>query len=297
MKALRDDQRPRSTEALVAEIETRLALLGGRTALAARRIGSRPLSLGASRRNGKQKREEPPPADDTLLLRADDLFPGASLLKICIAVEVLRRADLGQLILDARLDTSTEPRVGGGGILDHLDASTRLTLRELCLIMIALSDNTASNFLLDLVGIDEVNETLGRLALHNTRLARRFMDFTARAAGRDNLTTACDMVALLALLHSNALPGAKELREWLLAQRVADDLRAWLPPEAELAFKTGELPNTGAHDGVFHAAGLLTGPAGTSSVCVLTAGWDDLAAAHSAVGGVLRALWHAWCTE
>src|SRR5262249_18899340 len=198
-------------------------------------------------------------------------------------------------VLDARLDTSTEPRVAGGGILDHLDASTRLTLRELCLIMIALSDNTASNFLLDLVGLDEVNETLGRLALHNTRLPRRFMDCTARAPGRDNRPPACDMVALLALLHTNALPGATELREWLLAQRVADDLRAWLPPDTELAFKTGELPNTGAQDGVFHAAGLLIGPAGSSIFCVLTAGWDEPAAAHSAVGGALRALWHAWC--
>jgi len=291
------DPRPGSTEALALEIETRLAPLGGRTAVAVRRVGSRSLSLGAARRDDKHHGEESVPAENTLLLRADDVFPGASLLKICIAVEVLRRADLGQLSLDERFDSSAEPRVGGGGILDHLDPSTCLTLRELCFFMLALSDNTASNFLLDLVGMGEVNETLGRLPLRHTRLARRFMDFTARAAGRDNLTTACDMVALLALLHSNALPGAKELREWLLAQRVADDLRAWLPPEAELAFKTGELPNTGAHDGVFHAAGLLTGPAGTSSVCVLTAGWDDLAAAHSAVGGVLRALWHAWCTE
>src|SRR5262249_2033191 len=141
----------------------------------------------------------------------------------------------------------------------------------------------------------EVNETLGRLALRHTRLARRFMDFAARAAGRDNLTTASDMVALLALLHTNALPGAKELREWLLAPRVADDLRAWLPPDTELAFKTGELPNTGTRDGVFHAAGLLTGPAGTSIFCALTAGWNDPVAAHGAVGGVLRALWHAWC--
>src|SRR5262249_37580257 len=243
LKKTRDGPHPSAMEALAAEIETRLAPLGERTALAARRIGSRPLFLGAARRDDEHQCEEPAPAEDTLLLRADDVFPGASLLKICIAVEVLRRADLGHFSLDERLDTSSEPRVGGGGILDHLDASTRLTLRELCLLMLALSDNTAANFLLDLVGMGEVNETLVQLALRHTRLARRFMDFAARAAGRDNLTTASDMVALLALLHTNALPGAKELREWLLAQRVADDLRAWLPPDTELAFKTGELPN------------------------------------------------------
>src|SRR5262249_43029289 len=85
---------PSSTEALAAEIETRLAPLGGRTAFAVRRIGPRPLSPSDQHRtHDKHQREEPAPAENTLLLRADDVFPGASLLKICIAVEVLRRAD------------------------------------------------------------------------------------------------------------------------------------------------------------------------------------------------------------
>jgi beta-lactamase class A len=293
-----DDPQPVSTEELAAEVEALLLPLGGRTALAACCIRPRPRSHPPAQRGpaGEHRRQEPALAEDTLILRADDVFPSASLIKVCIAIEVLRRAELGQLSLEERFDTAAELRVGGGGILDYLDSSTQFTLRDLCLLMLALSDNTASNFLLDLVGIGEVNETLSHLKLRHTRLARRFMDFDARASGRDNLTSASDMVALLTLLHANALPGAKLLREWLLAQRVADDLKAWLPPDTPLAIKTGELPNTGAGDGVFHAAGMLTGPVGEAIFCVLTAGWDDLPAAHIAVGNVLRALWCVWCT-
>src|SRR5262245_8106994 len=131
MKEMGADPQPTSKETLAAEVEICLAPLGGRTALAAYRVESHPRSVGAARRDHENRGVEPAPVErGTLLLRADDVFPAASLLKIGIAIEVLRRADLGQLSLDARLDTSAEPRVGGGGILDHLDPSTRLTVRE-----------------------------------------------------------------------------------------------------------------------------------------------------------------------
>lgn len=89
--------------------------LGGRTAIAARRLGAR--------------HAEAPGA--TLRLRAEAPLPAASLAKLPIAVEVLRRADMGQFSLAERLDTAREPRVGGGGVLDYLDPGARLTLGDL----------------------------------------------------------------------------------------------------------------------------------------------------------------------
>jgi beta-lactamase class A len=271
-----------SPSPLAEQLASILAPLGGRTAVAARRLDP-------------QKHSAAAPGADALFLRADEVFPAASLIKVGIAVEVLRRADLGQFSLDERFDTAAEPPVGGGGVLDHLHPAARFTLRDLCFLMLAVSDNTAANFLLDLVGMGEVNATLSRLGLAHTKLARHFMDFAARAVGRDNVTSAGDMAMLLALLQRNALPQGAVLRELLLAQQVADDLRAWLPPETPFAFKTGSLEGTGADDAVFSVAGLLGGSTRSIGLCVLTAEQRDLAAAHIAVGQALRAIWDTCC--
>jgi beta-lactamase class A len=273
-----------------------LESLGGRTALAARRMGvpSHPRRTSHEHSDDGHQHDTPQGTteqeNDLLLIRADEVFPAASLAKIPIAVELMRRADLGQFDLDERFDTSQEPRAGGGGVLDYLDPGARLTLADLCTLMLIVSDNTAANFLLDLVGMGEVNETMSRLNLGHTHLARRFMDFAARTAHRDNVTSTGDMLALLSLIRGNALPGASRLREMLAAQQSFEELRdGWLPPAATLAHKDGSLDDT------FEDAGILSGPGGTCVYCVLTTEQPDPLAARTSVGKAIRMLWDAWC--
>jgi len=281
--------------ALAERLDAILAPLGGRNAVAVRRLAR----MSLRRRAQADDDEAAPPGDiAAIALRADESFPAASLIKLGIAVELFRRVDLGLFRLDERFDTVSEPRAGGGGALDYLHAETRLTLQDLCFLMLDLSDNTASNFLIDLVGAGEINETLTRMGLKQTKLVRRLMDFEARAAGRDNVTSANDMADLLALLHRRALPGAPLLRELLLAQQMADDLRAWLPPGTPFACKTGSLDGTGHDDAVFSVAGLLYPSGGEAmALCILTAEQRDPAEARSAVGRALRAVWEAWGRE
>ncbi len=281
---------------LSQRLDAPLARLGGRTALAARRFESPKLSRVTRRQatHDEHNQHEDHLSHDEdeglILLRADDVFPAASLAKLPIAVELMRRADLGQFDLDERFDTSGEPRVGGGGVLDYLDPSVQLTLADLCTLMLIVSDNTAANVLLDLVGMGEINETLSRINLTATRLARRFMDFAARTAHRDNVTSASDMLALLSLIRGGAIPGAGRLREMLAAQQSFEELgEGWLPSSAKLAHKDGMLEDT------FEDAGILTGPAGACVYCVLTTDQHDLVAARAAVGQVIRMLWDAWC--
>ncbi|HLZ21044.1 MAG TPA: serine hydrolase [Ktedonobacterales bacterium] len=290
MTQMPDDDSLAAQNTLARRIAALLEPLGGRTAIAARRVP--PLVRSPHAEAASEHPESTSPAGAPSLdirIRADVELPAASLAKLPIAVELFRRTDLGLLNLAERFDTSGEPSAGGDGVLDHLDPSMRLTLNDLCFLMLALSDNTAANFLMGLVGIGEVNHTLDQLKLGHTRLARRFMDFESRAAYRDNVTSAADMVTLLALLRGGALPGAARLREMLSAQQRADDLMAWLPATAQVAHKTGSL------DDAFHDAGLLTGPGGTCVFCVMTADQADVAAAHIAVGRILRALWDDWC--
>ncbi|HEX9038762.1 MAG TPA: serine hydrolase [Ktedonobacterales bacterium] len=274
------------------EVAAILAPLGGRTAVAARRAGrpaARPLPVAGTeeRDNHNSRTTGAPPMD--VALRADEVFPAASLAKIPIAIELMRRVDMGQFELDERMDTAAVPRAGGGGVLDYLDPATRLSLAELCTLMLIVSDNTASNVLLDLVGMGEVNETLNRLNLPHTRLARHFMDAEARRARRENLTTAADMLALMELIRGNALPGGRRLRETLAAQQsFSEFIEGWLPAGATLAHKDGTL------EGVIHDTGILSGPNGAGVYCVLTSDQDEIPTARAAIGRIVRTLWNGW---
>jgi beta-lactamase class A len=267
-----------------------LAPLRGRTAFAARllRRGATPDKRHAGEDDAAPGQE----ADLHVALNADEAFPAAGLAKLAVAVEFLRRADLGQFDLAERWDTPGAARVDGSGVSDYLDPATQLTLGDLCARMLIAGDNTAANVLLDLVGVGEVNESLSRMGLRQTKLTRRFMDVAVRDAWRDNVTSASDMVILLSLVQHNMLPGARWLRETLQAQRQGGDLtEGWLPPEARLAHKDGVLPDA-AHD-----AGLLTGPRGAFAYCALTAEQEDIPAARYAIGGVVRLLWDAWLDD
>lgn len=278
MTPMPEHESSRADSALTDRIAALMKLLGGKTAVAAHRVA-------LPQRGPREAMSKA----DTLDIRADQEMPAASLAKLPLAIELFRRADLGQFELSERCDTSSEPRAGGGGALDYLDPSVQLTVNDLCFLMLALSDNTAANYLLSLVGMGEVNHTVERLNLSHTRLGRRFMDMAARAPRRDNITCASDMVALLALLRGGAIPGAARLREILSTQQLGEDLAAWLPASAGLAHKTGSL------DDAFHDAGILSGPAGSCVYCVMTAEQSDVAAARIAAGRVLRVLWDEWC--
>jgi beta-lactamase class A len=273
------------------DIAAILEPLGGRTAFAAHLFLPK---TAPHSRHGDDDREPAPQAerDSQFALNAGVTFPAAGLAKLPVAVEFLRRVDLGQFDLAERWDTSTAPRAGGSGVLDFLDPATQLTFGELCTLMLIVSDDTAANVLLDLIGIGEVNESLSRMKLDHTKLARHFMDFEARVGWRDNVTSAGDMLTLLSLAQQNMLPGARWLRETLSAQQRFIELGAgWLPTEAQWAHKDGLLSD------VAHDAGLLSGPRGTCGYCVLTAEQNNLPAARSAIGRVVRLLWNAWLDD
>lgn len=262
--------------ALEDKIAAILEPLGGRTAVAARHAGRpAPRALPVAGHNGDDhdghsaRGSGAPPLD--VALRVDEVFPAAGLAALPIAIELMRRVDMGQFDLDERVDAAS------------------LTLGELCSHMLTTSDSAAANNLLDLVGMGEVNETMSRLNLPRTRLARHFLDFAARAAHRDNLTTAAETLTLLELIRGNALPGGRRLRETLAAQQSFGKLdREWLPAGAALAHKDGTLADT-AHD-----AGILSGPNGAGVYVILTTEQPDRSAARAAIGRAVHALWDGW---
>lgn len=220
-------------------------------------------------------------SDEELSWEADEVFPAASLIKLPILVEVLRRVDTGELVLDDVVPIRPEDKVGGTGILKELGSVSALSVQDLITLMIVLSDNTASNLCIDKVSMKAVNETATSLGLLHTRLNRKMMDFEARRAGRENWTSARDMARLLELLATKRILSRTSCElavDILSRQQLRDRLPRYLPAEVRVAHKTGELP------GLRHDAGILFLNRGPVVIAVLTAEFAT-PASQGLVGG------------
>jgi beta-lactamase class A len=210
--------------------------------------------------------------DRVVSINPEQEYPAASLAKIPILIEVARQVAAGQLAWEERNAVPREARVPSAGVLADLAPDLRLTLRDLAHLMITISDNTAANVLLDLVGMDAVNATMRDLGLIATRLERRFMDFAARQAGYDNWTTPADMSLALAHLCGESLPYAKEMLAILLRQNDRTILPAYWGEDIPFAHKTGGL------EGIIHDAGILYPPQSPDIpliIVAMTAGQAD----------------------
>lgn len=203
-----------------------------------------------------------------LEINPDMSFPSASMIKVPILYEIARRAANGSLSIDDRLSVSAAAQVGGAGILKELRPGITLTVGELATLMIVLSDNTATNILIDLAGMDQVNRTMAEIGLHNTVLRRNMMDFTAAKAGRENQTTAADLADIFdRIYHARGLPA--EYGAWMMdilkRQQDRTKLPFYWPEETEFAGKTGMLT------GVEHDGGILFLANKAFFICVLSA--------------------------
>jgi beta-lactamase class A len=135
------------------------------------------------------------------------VFPQGSAIKIPILIELFRRADLRDLRLDERLVVRSAEQVGGSGVLGHFsDGGSELSLRDLAIPMIVLSDNTATNLLIERLGMDRVTQTMKELGAPETRLRRKMIRPAESAKGHENVSTPREAVDLMVRLARCELP-------------------------------------------------------------------------------------------
>lgn len=189
-----------------------------------------------------------------LSFNARQPFLAASLIKLPIMLHYALLVQEGQLDAAQRLPLRAEDKVPGSGVLQDLSPGCLLTVHDLVTLMIILSDNTATNMVIDLLGTAPVNETAVLLGLSDTRLRRKMYDWQAQARGLENVTTAQDTADLLLALWQGDLL-EPDMRERLLAimrrQHYQGKLPALTAEPDRWAHKTGEL------DDADHDAGFL----------------------------------------
>ena len=174
--------------------------------------------------------------------KSEDDFPAASVIKVPILLAVLRQAQRGVLSLDQKRAVSLKDHVGGAGVLFELHDGIEVSVADLGRLMIVVSDNVASNLLLELLGEGVLASLFQDLKMTGTVMGRRFME-TPRP-GHDNRTTAMDMGLCLAALHRGEVLDRSHTSQALATlrrQQFREKIPLMLPPELSVAHKTGEL--------------------------------------------------------
>jgi beta-lactamase class A len=109
---------------------------------------------------------------ETVAVNADTRFPTASTIKTAVMVEAYQQAADGRLPLTTAISLKDSEKVGGSGVLNGMHEGLSLTVADLIHLMIVLSDNTATNMLIERIGTAKVNERLDSYGLRETRLFR-----------------------------------------------------------------------------------------------------------------------------
>lgn len=236
---------------------------------------------------------------ESLSIRGDEPFPTASLIKVSLLVGLLEQVHRGRLGLDERLSMTSADRVGGSGVLKHLGVGLNPTLEDAAWLMIVLSDNTATNMVLDEVGVVSVWAKMDSLGLPRTRVHRKvFQPHTASplpdSAARYGLgvTTPDETTRLFELLHrGRAVSPALDSLALTILRANQDDLKLvrWLPEDVAVAHKSGY------DDRGYNDCGILYTPAAPLALCVMTREnrWESYAAdapANLLIGRIARSV-------
>ncbi|HXJ87145.1 MAG TPA: serine hydrolase [Candidatus Binatia bacterium] len=195
---------------------------------------------------------------DHYFLREDEVFAQASSIKITVLANLYLQAQHGKLKLTDLYTVQSSDLVPDSDIMNGLTPEvTRLTLRDLATMMVAVSDNAATNVLIDRVGMQNVNAMLDSLGLAHTRLRRKMMDLEAAKQGRENISTPREMMTLLDAIYQGKLLDKQSTDDFFKVLRTNKD--SWLPrdlpPDLKIANKPGALEAVRNDSGVVFVEG------------------------------------------
>ena len=171
------------------------------------------------------------------------VFPQASAIKIPILLELFRRAEDDPGLLSKRIEMTDEVRTAGSGVLQLLtDGGSALSLEDYAIYMIVYSDNTATNVLIDELGMDAINALSSSLGASQTLLQRHMIRPDQSARGNENLSTPRDAALIMERIAACDLPMSEaacgRVREILEIYK-GGPIRTPVPRSIPIAFKPG----------------------------------------------------------
>lgn len=230
----------------------------------------------------------------TYFHNADVVMPTASLIKVAVLVEAYLQADAGKFTLRDLIPLQESDKVPGSGLISqHFTGGARFPLRDLTRLMIVASDNTATNLVLDQVGIKAVNQRMAGWGLKETRINAKVFRGSTTSVDPERTkkyglgsTTAREMVSLFEQIGAGdrLRPALKQVvLNHLKANNDTEKFTRFLPGGAVVAHKDGAVSDARTD------AGILYTPTGAVAVCVLTTQNDDRTWRRENAGSVLCA--------
>lgn len=215
-------------------------------------------------------------------------FRAASTVKIFVMVELFRRIEAGSLSLDDRRVVRAADRAQGSGVMLHLHDGIEMTLGDLLYLMMAISDNTATNLLIDAVGMDRVNATMQALGATRSRLGRKMMG-VASGPESENWATPDEYAAAVAALFDGRAASRASCEAMIAVLEQQQNNRRiarYLPRKDGPRWGS----KTGSIEGVVNDVGFIMSGAGPLIVSCYCEGVEALAG-EAMIGAVAQAAW------
>lgn len=175
----------------------------------------------------------------------------ASMIKLFVMAKTMQDVHDGKLSLDEKITIKKNDAVGGAGVTTWYNAGEQRTIEQLMTVMITDSDNTATNILIDRLGMQNINQYLQQQGFSDTVLVYKMM--MGRKGKKKNLSSVRDIGHLLSRLYYHQLVGEQEDKLMLDILRQQHDKECFPAalPDYEIAHKTGEVNDVYVDGGIF----------------------------------------------
>lgn len=225
---------------------------------------------------------------DHFFLRENEVFAQASSIKIAVLAELYRQAQQGKLKLTDVYIVQASDLVPDSDIMGGLTPGiTRITLRDLATMMVAVSDNSATNVLIDRVGMDNVNAMLASLGLSHTRLRRKMMDLEAAKHGRENISTPREMMSLLEAIYRGKVLNPESTSDFFKV--LSTNKASWIPRDLPADVRVADKP--GSLEAVRNDSGIVFVEGRPYVICVMTAFLRNERDGEEAISKISLAAW------
>ncbi|MDR1732597.1 MAG: class A beta-lactamase-related serine hydrolase [Synergistaceae bacterium] len=226
-------------------------------------------------------------ADDlrggVVAVNADEEFETASTIKAFILADLFRRVHEGTKKLSEKLPYTSENYLKGSGVMRYFDFGDEMSAKNVATLMIIVSDNVATNIIIDYLGLDSINDTIQSLGFRRTKLLRKLCDQAQSPLG---ITTPREYGRLFALVAREELISPEASRGMLdifKAQQLNNILVNWLPPYylTEDSFpeapdqKTFVASKSGSLKSCRNDGGIVGTPFGRYAVAIMTRDFHD----------------------
>ncbi|MCO5219327.1 MAG: class A beta-lactamase-related serine hydrolase [Thermomicrobiales bacterium] len=219
--------------------------------------------------------------------RADEVFRSASTIKIAIMIELFRQIDDGQVSLADTYVLQESDKVPGSGVLQEMHAGLELTLKDVCYLMISISDNTATNILIDRVGMANVNTTMRSLGMTQSVLGRLMKGRLALEGEQENYATPGEFARMVAAILDGTAATAESCMAMMNMLRLQSNERRigrFVPEGTDWGSKTG------SYSTVVNDVGFVQTADGPLVVAVFTEEVPDMVAGEIIISEITREL-------